>query len=250
MKHHSKSALVIGLRIVAFGFGVMVFIGCNLVSTRFPPRPRQVLQFELQTDGELSKRYVDIPDDFAPPPCMDNGRWIDHRVDATCILRLPGSLMVSDFIKIFVKVVNTENHPLGHTYLCSTVTDVGLYTGSFWLYSSIAPGALAPYRSKKFITSHEALEQHGMAAFRYCPVFGALGDIGTALKVHVVFDQPITNVFNFLESQGLTNELTFIKFGFHDDKDFTVDPFFKNYFIQRYGIAKWEEANQNLVQEE
>ena len=245
MKPRCKVALVIALMIVAFGFGMMMSIGFYQYFTRFPPRPRQVLQFELQADGKLSRRYVDIPDDFAPPPCMDKGRWIDHRVDAKGILLLPESLMVSDFTKTFGEVVNTENHPLGHPYLSSTVTEVGLYTDSFWMYSSIAPGALAPYRSKKFITSQEALEKHGMAAFRYRSVFGGLGNFGTALKVHVVFDQPITNVFNFLESQGLTNELIFIKIGFHDDNDFTIDSFFKTYFIQHYGIAKWEEANQN-----
>ena len=205
------------------------------LANRTSTKPKQLLQFELDSAGNLQKKYIEMPKDYAPPPCVnDRGEWYDSQVDSACILQIPDSLSVGDYERTIGRVINTMNHPLGSTLVNSRVTNVGVNAGSFWIYASYDIGLLGEMYEPEGVplTSQGELQEKGLAIYRYCVGMFKTGKCASGLNIYVAVDQPVTNVFMVLASKGLTNEVVTIQLRIPLQEDGCAYPFFKEFLEQ------------------
>lgn len=210
-------------------------------------RSRQLLEF-TDIDGNLVKKYIEPPATFYPPGFEEDQRWAPHQKDIVGILNIAPTTSCSRVIEMMGTVFADANNPQEESRFSPSISVLGVNVCGEWLYTSSLPGALCPYLSKTFISTYVDLENTGLAVFRYEPVFPTGARVSTSLKVHIIQDQPIVNIFDFLRERGLMNEWVSFVMGFYDHGGITIDDFFKTYFIKLYGTNEWNKAQSKTIE--
>lgn len=226
----------------------LAVLGCFLQRTSSnSSRSHQLLEFKY-IDGTLVKKYIETPATFFPLGFTEDHRWALHQKDIVAILNIEPTTSSSHVIQMMGTIFANTNNPQGEPRLNSSISIIGVNVCGEWLYTCSLPGALCPYLNKTFISTNVDLENTGLAVFRYKPVFPIGDHTSTSLKVHIVQDQPIGNIFDFFRRRGLTNEWVSLVMGFYDHGEVTIDDFFKTFYINRYGTNEWDEAQSKTIE--
>lgn len=210
-------------------------------------RTRQLLEFK-DIDGKLVKGYIETPATFFLPGLTEDQRRTPPFKDNAAILNIAPTTSSSTVIQMMGTIFADANIPQGESRLSPSITVIGVNVCGEWLYTSSLPGALCPYLNKTFISTDADLENTELAVFRYEPVFPIGAYASTSLGVHILKDQPIGNIFDFLRKRGLTNEWVSLVMGFYDHGGITIDDFFKAHYIRLYGTNEWNQAQSQTIE--
>ncbi|MGI5870355.1 MAG: hypothetical protein ACOX9C_13055 [Kiritimatiellia bacterium] len=222
--------------------------GCHPKKTSSSPsRSRQLVEFH-DIDGNLVKKHVETPDAFCPPGFTEDQLRTAFQKGIVASLNIEPTTSSSRVVEMVQTIFADGNNSQEEPPLSPNIGVLGLNVRGKWLYTCSLPGALCPYQAKAFISTYADLENEELAVFRYQPVFPIGDHSSTSLKVHVLKDQPVGNIFDFLQNRGLTNEWVSFVMGFYDHGEVKIDGFFKTYFIKLHGTNEWNKVQGRTME--